>query len=318
MTHRRLITLLTGLALALGIGAAGPAQAATTPLPVPYGFLPAAVIGGLGIDADPPGANDWACKPTRKHPRPVVLVHGFLGNKATNWQTFSPLLKNEGYCVYALTYGQLTQAPAPYDQVLGGLGDIRKSAAQVGAFIRKVRKAAGTSQVDIVAHSEGTVVPNYYAKFLGGAKHIKRYVSIAPPWHGTDPAALNTVAVLGTPLGVTPILVKALEPYAAAGPQLLAGSDFIKELRSGGTPVVKPISYTNILTRYDELVVPYSSGIQKGMTNYVIQDRCEIDLSDHLQIVSDPVTAAYVLNALDPAHPRPVPCQVVLPLVGTA
>ena len=45
--------------------------------------------------------------------------------------------------------------------------------------------------------------------------------------------------------------------------------------------------------------------------NYVIQDRCELDLSEHFQIVADPVAAAYVLNALDPAHPgrsRANPC----------
>ena len=76
------------------------------------------------------------------------------------------------------------------------------------------------------------------------------------------------------------------------------------------------ITYTNIVTRLDELVIPYTSGIEPGMTNLIVQDYCGLDLSEHFQIVADPVAAALVLNALDPANPRPVPCQLVLPFVG--
>ncbi|NRQ49238.1 esterase/lipase family protein [Aeromicrobium stalagmiti] len=317
MTIRRLTVAATSLLLALGIVAASPAQAAKKPLPVPYTFLTSAVLAGLGVDADPPGANDWSCKPSARHPRPVVLVHGLTGNKATNWQTFAPLLKNEGYCVFALTYGQATQVPTPFNQVFGGLQAMEKSAAQLKTFVARVRSATGSSKVDILGHSEGTVVPNYYAKFLGGAKNIHAYVSIAPLWHGTNPAGLDTLVTLGTPFGVSPAVVRLLDPYFASGPQLLKGSAFFAKLRSGGTPVVKGIRYTNIVTRYDELVVPYTSGIQKGMTNLVVQDFCSLDLSEHFQIVADPVAAALVLNALDPAHPRPVPCRLVLPFVGT-
>jgi hypothetical protein len=42
----------------------------------------------------------------------------------------------------------------------------------------------------------------------------------------------------------------------------------------------------------------------------IILDRGHaLDLSEHVQIVADPVAAAYVLNALDPARPRPIPVQ---------
>jgi len=56
-----------------------------------------------------------------------VLVHGFLGDKTTNWQTYGPLLKNNGYCVFALTYGGSPSIPAPYNQALGGLNPIRRA-----------------------------------------------------------------------------------------------------------------------------------------------------------------------------------------------
>ncbi|MBC7633863.1 alpha/beta fold hydrolase [Aeromicrobium sp.] len=317
MRPLRLLVSALSLVLATGLLAAAPSQAATEPLPVPYSFLTSAVIAGLGVDADPPGANDWSCKPSAAHPRPIVLVHGLTGNKATNWQTYAPLLANNGYCVFALTYGQSPQLPAPYNQTFGGLGPMEASAAQLSTFVTKVLKATGTTKVDILGHSEGTVVPNYYAKFLGGAAHIDKYVSIAPIWHGTNAAGLNTLSVTGTPFGVAPIMNQALQPYFASGPQLLASSPFIAKMRSGGTPVVKGIRYTNIVTKYDELVVPYTSGIEPGMTNKIVQESCALDLSEHFQIVADPVAAALVLNALDPAHLRPVPCRVVLPFVGT-
>jgi len=293
-----------------------PAPTYADPLPVPYSFLPYAVLGGLPPNGNAPGSNDWKCKPTAAHPRPVVLVHGLTGNRSTNWQTFSPLLKNNGYCVFALTYGVNKTAPTPLDQ-FGGLNRMQDSAVEVKAFVNRVLKATGATEVDILGHSEGTVVPDYYVKFLGGAAKVKRYVSLAPLWHGTNPAGLDTISELGTPFGVTPLIGQLLDPYFASGPQLLAHSEFWKKLRSGGTPRVDGVEYTNIVTKYDELVQPYTSGIEPGMKNYVLQDLCAQDYAEHFQIAADPVAARIVLNALDPLHKRPVPCTLVLPFVGT-
>ena len=311
----RLSTLLTTLVAAV-LGLTLPAPSYADPLPVPYYFLPSAVLGAIPPNGNAPGTNDWTCKPTAAHPRPVVLVHGLSGNKATNWQTYGPLLKNNGYCVFALTYGVNKTAPTPIDQ-LGGLNRMQDSAVEVKAFVNRVLKATGASKVDFLGHSEGTVVPNYYAKFLGGAPKIKRYVSLAPLWHGTDPAGLDTISEFGTPFGVTPLLGQLLAPFFASGPQLLAHSAFWAKMRSGGTPVVAGIEYTNIVTKYDELVQPYTSGIEPGMRNYVVQDFCAQDFGEHFEIAADPVAARIVLNALDPAHKKPVPCRLVLPFVGT-
>ena len=283
-------------------------------LPVPYGFIPSALFGGVPPNANPPGANDWACRPSAEHPRPVVLVHGLLGNRSTNWQTFAPLLHNEGYCVFALTYGRTL--PFPLDQ-FGGLGRIENSAQELKVFIDRVLAATGAQKVDILGHSEGTVVPDWYLKFLGGASSVFRYVSLAPLWHGTNVLGAATLARLGTPLGITPIVATLLAPAAPSLTQLLTGSALFTKLRSGGGPAVPGISYTNIVTRYDELVTPYTSGIEPGMRNIVLQDVCPADLSEHLEIVADPVAARIVLDVLDPAHAQPVDCRLVLPLVGT-
>ena len=59
----------------------------------------------------------WTCRPSAAHPRPVVLVHGLLANMTDNWQTMSPLLANNGYCVFALTYGTDADPPSPFGAV---------------------------------------------------------------------------------------------------------------------------------------------------------------------------------------------------------
>lgn len=312
-------TILAGLAavavVATSVLVAGTrAGADQRQYPVPRTFLTAALLAAPDADADPPGANDWSCRPSAAHPEPVVLVHGLLGNKNTNWQTYAPLLANNGYCVFALTYGVTSGTPQPLNQ-LGGLTAMESSARELSAFVARVLAATHALKVDILGHSEGTVVPDYYAKFLGGAARIAKYVSLAPIWHGTNPAGLATVDALGARYGLSPVVDGAMSRYFASGTELLAGSPFYAKLRSGGTPAVPGIAYTNIVTKYDELVVPYTSGVQAGMRNITVQDQCGLDLSDHLEIAADPVASADVLNALDPAHPRPVPCQLVLPFI---
>jgi triacylglycerol esterase/lipase EstA (alpha/beta hydrolase family) len=310
-------TALAGvLALTVALTLAGRPAGASARYQVPYDFLVSAVAAGAKFDGDPPGANDFSCRPSAAHPRPVVLVHGLTGNKTTNWQTYAPLLADNGYCVFALTYGQTPYLPAPANQAFGGLTAMEQSAVQLKTFVAKVLAATHASKVDILGHSEGTVVPDYYAKFLGGARYIDNYISLAPIWHGTNPAGLATLTALGTPFGASAALDRVLGSFFASGPELLAGSPFVAKLRSGGTPAVPAIKYTNIVTKYDELVVPYTSGVQAGMTNYVVQNYCALDLSEHFEIAADPVAAQLVLNTLDPAHRHAVPCRLVLPFVG--
>ena len=103
-------TWLIGLIAAAVAGLAVTATAAAAPLPVIYN-------GILGLahanpTASPPGANNWSCRPTAAHPRPVILVHGTFADMADSWQALSPLLADNGYCVYALNYGSYNSSGA--------------------------------------------------------------------------------------------------------------------------------------------------------------------------------------------------------------
>ncbi len=310
MTSKRLRSIV--LVLVLAGCAVVPATAAAEDLPVPYSFPAGVAYEALHPGASPPGANDFACRPTAAHPNPVVLVHGLLGNRTDNWPAMSPLLKNKGYCVFALTYGIEPTAPFPLDQV-GGLRPIEESARTLSAFIASVLAATGAREVDLVGHSEGTLVSAWVAKFLGGAAKIDKLVGIAGVYHGTNPAALARLEPYARRLGIT----APFDRYCAACIDLLDNSTFIAKLDSGGVTVAG-VTYTSIVTRYDELVVPYTSGTlpEAGATNIVLQSRCALDFSDHLSIVAERNTAQHMLNALDPAHARPVACFPVLPLVG--
>ena len=284
--------------------------------PVHYDFTQGIFAQGAHPDSPPPGANDFSCQPSAAHPRPVVLVHGLLANQTDNWQTISPLLANHGYCVFSLTYGTRPEVSSPFYQP-GGLTTMEQSAQQLSEFIDRVRDATGAAHVDIVGHSEGSLMPDYYVKFLGGAQVVSNYVGITTLWHGTDPAGLASIDQIGRAFGMSSGIEQAVSGFCASCPEFLTGSDFITKLRDGGI-AVPGVAYTSIVTRNDELVAPYTSGIETApnMTNLVVQKQCPLDQAEHVAMAADPIVAQDVLNALDPEHPAAVPCTVVLPLVG--
>lgn len=305
MLRRALTTVAVLLALLGGLLAAPPAQADTKPLPVPYSFLPNAAFGGMP-GANAPGTNDFTCKPTAAHPRPVILLHGILGNRSTNWQTYGPLLKNNGYCVFSLTYG------VEYDvtpvNLFGGLDDMRVSARQLKKFVKKVLRATGATKVDLVGHSEGTLMPQWYLKFLGGARKVENFVGLASAFKGTGVASVSGLVAGILPDGILPTGCRSCLQFSPT-------SGFMRKLHEGG--MVQPgVRYTSIVTKYDELVLPYTNGTLPGINNVVLQDVCKQDYSEHFQIASSRNAAQVVLNALDPEHPRPIRCALVLPFVG--
>ncbi len=312
--RRNPIVSMTIAAIAAGVVAApaaagepnGPAGS-RPPYPVSYLFSDAVDAEMDHPGAPPVGANDWSCKPTALHPNPIVLVHGGPETVRLDWGALAPLLANNGYCVYALSYGALPGMPGPLG-ALGGLLPIEQSAQQLRDFIIKVRAATGAQSVDIVAHSEGSLVTDYYAKFLGGANKIDRFISIGPGWNGTSSLGFGALfTALAARLRLTPALTAVVDPVCAACLQIQTGSDFLRKLASAGS-TVPGVTYTNIVTEHDEFVVPYSSGIVQGpnVSNHVVQDYCTGDLTDHLLLPYDKVVAQLVLNALDPdntAHP---------------
>jgi triacylglycerol esterase/lipase EstA (alpha/beta hydrolase family) len=302
-----LISLAAAAVVACGSYAA-PASAAT--LPVVYSGTAALANATLRPDTAPAGANDWSCVPSAAHPRPVVLVHGTVENMTYNWYSLSPLLADEGYCVFAFNYGQLNgiHVGLPGSARTGGVARVTDSAHQLASFVDKVRGATGSAEVDIVGHSQGGMMPRYYLRFLGGAAKVNRLVALAPSNHGT------TVDGLAALPGVPQLLTTGLGPSVE---DQIAGSPFLTKLNAGGD-TVPGVQYTVIESTYDEVVTPYTSAFLTGddVTNILLQHQCATDVSDHLAISFDAIALRDVLNALDPAHAIAPGCHPTLPING--
>ncbi len=306
----RRIALFIAIACAAAHAAGWPAaSAAAATLPVNYDFLAGALGTFSSPTTPPPGANDFSCRPTAAHPYPVILVHGTLANMNDDWQAASPILANHGYCVFAFNYG----GASPTSD-LQGTGDIAASAAQLAGFVTTVLAATGAARVDLVGHSQGGMMPRYYLDFLGGAAKVATFVALAPSNHGTT---LDGLTVLGTDIGLIEPVNSVLATTCTACIEQEAGSAFLAKLNA--SPTVPGVSYTVIETRGDEVVTPYTSAFLPAgpnVSNITLQRQCPLDASDHLEIASDPVAMADMLNALDPAQPVKVPCLPVLPLTG--
>ncbi|MFZ0042105.1 MAG: alpha/beta fold hydrolase [Solirubrobacteraceae bacterium] len=300
---------LIGLAAAVVVAATASTASAASPLPVIYNG--AYGYAHVSPTASPPGANDWSCKPSAAHPRPVILVHGTFGDMSDSWQALSPLLANHGYCVFALNYGSYDGSNA---FGVYATGPIETSATQLGAFVDKVLAATGSTQVDIVGHSQGGMMPRYYMKFDGGASKVHTLVGLAPSNHGTTLDGLFTLA------SYFPGANAALSGCPACAEQE-AGSSFMTKLNSGGD-TLSGVDYTVIESENDEVVTPYQSAFltrssaNTTVDNITLQHQCALDQGEHLSMPYDHIADADVLTALDPSHPATPACTPVAPVIG--
>ncbi|AEM86186.1 esterase/lipase family protein [Streptomyces violaceusniger] len=277
-------TLLPALALAVAATAATPTAALATD------------TASQGVSS---GWNDYSCKPSAQHPRPVVLVHGTLGNSVDNWLGFAPYLVKRGYCVFSLDYGQLPAVP-----FFHGLGAVDQSAKQLSTHVDRVLAATGAAKVDMVGHSQGGMMPRYYLKFLGGAPKVNALVGVAPTNHGTTLSGLTKL------LDYFPGAGDLIAKGAPGLMDQVVGSDFLRRLNEGGD-TVPGVRYTVIATKYDEVATPYQAQFLSGpnVKNVVIQDLCATDISEHLAIgLTDGLAFHEAVNALDPDHATPTTC----------
>ncbi len=82
--------------------------------------------------------------------------------------------------------------------------------------------------------------------------------------------------------------------------QQVAGSAFLRRLNAGDESP-GPVSYTQVVTRYDEVVVPYTSGYlapDARVRNVTLQDKCPNDTAEHLRVPYDSPAIQITLDAL--------------------
>jgi triacylglycerol esterase/lipase EstA (alpha/beta hydrolase family) len=291
-------------------------------------FLAGFLYSIVNPNVAPQGANDWNCKPTAAHPRPVVLLHGTWENAYNNFARMSPALKKEGYCIFALNYGDGDASVVGNLPSLRGTASVASNAKEIATYVDAVRTATGSAQVDIVGHSQGGLVTRQYLRFEGGANptdptknKVNTVVSVAGSNHGTTLVGIGTLGRTINNLGLNVLGVVGAIAGPAASDQVI-DSPLVKGLAVGGD-TDPGIKYTVIGTKYDEVVTPYkttflTAGPGATVNNVTLQDGCGIDLSDHLSISVSPRAIGIVKNALDPKGfpAKSIPCAYNSPITG--
>lgn len=253
------------------------------------------VAAGIGMAATPAQAAPAtaACSPSAAHPYPVVLLHGTMDD-ATAWNVLAPRLTAAGYCVFAPTYGA-GSGFLPY----GGVAPTERSAAEVVAFIDNVLATTGATRVDIVGHSQGGTIAEYYAKNLGHASKVRTELLLSPTTHGTDLLGLVGL-VSGAPAVRDAIDTAVLPTFCAACADQEVGSNFIRALNSG--PIAQPnIRYAVLATRDDTTSTPAGAASfieEPGVTNQFVQELSPGAVT-HKAMSSDPVVTQWILDQLE-------------------
>jgi len=171
------------------------------------------------------------------------------------------------------------------------LGPVDVAAQYIVHAIRTVSARSGR-KVDILGWSQGGMSMRWSLRFWPDTRDlVDDVIGFAGSNHGTARGSTTQCAQLGC---------------RAAVYQQAADSEFIKALNST-TETFAGISYTNIYSKFDEVVVPNSgpdnctSCLTTGegaIANVQTQELCPLDVSDHVLIGISSATYALVVDAL--------------------
>jgi triacylglycerol lipase len=167
---------------------------------------------------------------------PILFVHGWSGS-ASNWDTMIERFEKDGYPKsYLSAYTYNTSQSNKVD-----------AEKEVKSHVESLEKATGTTKVDIIAHSMGSLNTRWYIKFVkGGEANVDDWVSLGGPNHGTETANLC---------------------FSTACTEMRIGSTFLKELNAGDeTPGV--VNYGTWWSPCDEFINPDSSVPLEGASNH--------------------------------------------------
>ncbi|KAF9194893.1 hypothetical protein BGZ51_007113 [Haplosporangium sp. Z 767] len=150
--------------------------------------------------------------------------------------------------------------------MIGGITDIRDSAKELDEFVTTVLSASGAKNVELIGHSEGTVVARWYVKFLDRHQKVNSVISVSPVGKGSS---LQGLVDAIRAFGIEKSLVALVQQYCVACTQLVEGSELMQELYADGHGIVPGVRYLNIATRKDQIVTPFTN----GLTNFIAMQR---------------------------------------------
>lgn len=177
--------------------------------------------------------------------RPILFIHGY-GNNSVVWAFFRHKLRVLGF------------GPLYMMNLKGAFQPLSDYIQQVNERVAMIRTETGLKEIGIIGHSMGGVVGSLYAAKV--AKHgiVTDLITIASPLKGT------LIARFG------------IGPNAR---EMRRGSKVLEQLESD----LKGLSKTrvfHVVTKTDQIVVPYTSEIVKGPASrrLIIRDVGHISL----------------------------------------
>jgi triacylglycerol lipase len=210
---------------------------------------------------------------------PVLLVHGTTSNSRANFSWN-----------WARAFDREGRAHCEVDLPDSGNGDIQVAAEHVTRAIRHLHRAAGR-RIDLVGHSQGGMIGRWVMKHHPDTRRmVDDYVSLAASNHGTQEFVVQCAAQT---------------VCSAAYWQQRAGSAFLTALNDG--PQTWPgVSYTQIYTRYDEIILPYRLSAlpaASNVSNVAVQELCPTETVEHFGMAYD--NAAWLIGMDALRHPGP-------------
>ena len=288
-THAKLIPALAALLpLARGLDWSLPSDLVETPL---YGAPD----------------NDFDCQSDHN---PVIMLHGLSSQREVGLNTFSHHLKDLGYCVFSETYGAHKLVPW-----IGGLTDMRESAADIASFIKEVKERTGSGKVDLVGHSEGGVMALYVPMTQEGISEVVDHnIALGPAVHGAQYFGFTDIFYIGG--DVTRELASlALETLGCeACDQMATGGDIYNDFAAAERISQQGNRPTIIMSTADTLVAPETSRVDEdGVRNIIIQDTCPDDKVGHAGLGWSKNVWNLVENELNENYERQFECENGLP-----
>jgi triacylglycerol lipase len=221
-----------------------------------------------------PGLVNVSCEGSNYSP--VVLVHGTFANARRAYSTVAPVLKENGFCLYALNYGK----QGGYG--VNGTADIQSSLGEVTGFVSMVLQETGAKKVSLIGHSQGGLLAFLASNTPQLADKIDRIVAVAPSLRGTDRIPPNVSSL-----------------HCPACFQLGSESEFMrnlqqKKLNPGGLRALV------LATKNDLVVTPIERQFldEPGVTNLYIQDEFPKLRASHSGILHTPQAVALIKDFL--------------------
>ncbi|MBS0610858.1 MAG: alpha/beta fold hydrolase [Proteobacteria bacterium] len=194
---------------------------------------------------------DWLppCTPGQLAPRGVVLVHGFLCNRAFWTPWFAPL-RARGHAFVAVTL-----EPA--------FGSIDDYAATIDAAVRRVTEATGQPPL-IVGHSMGGLAIRAWLRAMPeGEARVQRVVTIGSPHDGSW---------------------AAMYAHSIIGQQMRLHSPWVRTLRAQ-EPLERMALFTCWYSNLDNAVYPPITATLEGADNRFIEGLAHVEMAFDARVV---------------------------------